>query len=374
MIEDLKKGLKKVEKRLEQLRVIFDLAKQQKRIKELNIEMARPDFWANPQAANKVILKLKELKSSIEPCEICQVEYEDLRELAGLVKEEDSHFIKELRADLSNLENKLEKIEFELLLSGKYDKANAILSINSGAGGTEACDWVQMLARMYIRWAESKNFNTRTIDFLAGEEAGLKNVTIMVGGKFAYGWLKTEIGVHRLVRISPFDSARRRHTSFASVDVIPEIEQTGPIGINPNDLRIDTFRSSGAGGQHVNVTDSAVRITHLPTGIVVQCQNERSQFKNKSVAMKVLKAKLYEKKLRDQKEKVAQKYKEKMEIAWGSQIRSYILYPYTLIKDHRTGFETSNTQAVMDGGIDRFIEAYLKKLKTKQSSGPVEEG
>ncbi|MEA3560709.1 MAG: peptide chain release factor 2 [Candidatus Omnitrophota bacterium] len=366
MIEEVKEGLKEIEKRLEQLRVIFDPAGQQKRIKELNIEMARGDFWANPQAANKIILELKELKSSIEPWKTCQAEYEDLRELVELSEEEDAALIEELQTDLLKLKNRIEKIEFRLLLSGEHDKANAILSINSGAGGTEACDWVQMLARMYTRWAESKSFRIKIIDFLPGEEAGLKNVTIMIEGKFAYGWLKTEIGVHRLVRISPFDSAKRRHTSFASVDVIPEIEDTFPIEIISKDLRIDTFRSSGKGGQHVNVTDSAVRITHLSTGIVVQCQNERSQFKNKAVAMKVLKAKLYERQLKQEQEKIAKKYKEKMEIAWGSQIRSYILYPYTMVKDHRTGFEISNTQAVMNGGIDQFIEAYLKKIKTKQ--------
>jgi peptide chain release factor 2 len=329
--------------------------------------MAKPDFWTNSQAANKLIFELKELKVSIEPWESCRAECDDLRELIGLLKEEDTGSIEELGKDLLRLRDKLEKIEFELLLSGEHDKTNAILSINSGAGGTEACDWVQMLARMYLRWAESKKFRTRTIDFLPGEEAGLKNVTIMIEGKFAYGWLKTEIGVHRLVRISPFDAARRRHTSFASVDVIPEIEEAAPLKINPKELRIDTFRSSGKGGQHVNVTDSAVRITHLPTGIVVQCQNERSQFKNKALAMKVLKARIYEKDLREEKEKVTKKHKEKMEIAWGSQIRSYILYPYTLVKDHRSEFEISDAQAVMDGDIDQFIKAYLKYQKTKKS-------
>ncbi len=328
--------------------------------------MSRPGFWSDSEQANKIISEFKELKSRLEPWDKYQSQYQDILELSKLVEEDDQKTLVELQEEFLTLSNALDKLEFEILLSGEDDKCSAILSINSGAGGTEACDWVQMLARMYIRWAEAKGFSTRTVDFLSGEEAGLKNVTIMIAGRFAYGWLKTEIGVHRLVRISPFDSARRRHTSFASVDVIPEIEGEIPIVINPSDLRIDTYRSSGAGGQHVNVTDSAVRITHLPTGIVAQCQNERSQFKNKSTAMKVLKARLYERELREKEQERAKKNQKKMEIAWSSQIRSYVLYPYSLVKDHRTAFETGNTQAVMDGNIDQFMEAYLRKLKTKR--------
>ena len=328
--------------------------------------MSKPGFWSDSKQANKLMAELKVLKSRLEPWDRYQGQYQDLAELSKLVEEDDQKTLAELREEFSELNNSLDKLELEILLSGEDDSCSAILGINAGAGGTEACDWVQMLARMYIRWAEAKGFSTRTIDFLAGEEAGLKNVTIMIEGTFAYGWLKTEIGVHRLVRISPFDSARRRHTSFASVDVIPEIEREISLTINPSDLRIDTFRSSGAGGQHVNVTDSAVRITHIPTGIVAQCQNERSQYKNKSTAMKVLKARLYEKELREKKEERAKKSQKKMEIAWGSQIRSYVLYPYSLVKDHRTAFETSNTQAVIDGNIDQFIEAYLRKSKTRR--------
>lgn len=328
--------------------------------------MSRPGFWSDSEQANKRISELKELKSRFEPWDKYQSQYQDILELSKLVEEDDQKTLAELQEEFLTLSNALDKLEFEILLSGEDDKCSAILSINAGAGGTEACDWVQMLARMYIRWAEAKGFSTRTVDFLSGEEAGLKNVTIMIGGRFAYGWLKTEIGVHRLVRISPFDSARRRHTSFASVDVIPEIEGEISIVINPSDLRIDTYRSSGAGGQHVNVTDSAVRITHLPTGVVAQCQNERSQFKNKATAMKVLKARLYERELREKEQERAKKNQKKMEIAWGSQIRSYVLYPYSLVKDHRTAFQTGNTQAVMDGNIDQFIEAYLRKSKTKR--------
>lgn len=328
--------------------------------------MSRPGFWSDSEGAKKIISELKELKSRFEPWDKYLSQYTDILELSKLVEEDDQETLAELQEDLLTLSNALDKLEFEILLSGEDDKCSAILNINAGAGGTEACDWVQMLARMYIRWAEAKGFSTRTVDFLSGEEAGLKNVTIMIEGRFAYGWLKTEIGVHRLVRISPFDSARRRHTSFASVDVIPEIEGEISIVINPSDLRIDTYRSSGAGGQHVNVTDSAVRITHLPTGVVAQCQNERSQFKNKSTAMKVLKARLHERELREKEQERAKKNQKKMEIAWGSQIRSYVLYPYSLVKDHRTAFQTSNTQAVMDGNIDQFIEAYLRKSKTKR--------
>jgi len=328
--------------------------------------MSRPGFWSDSQQANKIISELKELKSRLEPWDKYQSQYQDILELSKLIEEDDQKTLAELREEFLTLNNALDKLEFEILLNGEDDKCSAILSINAGAGGTEACDWVQMLARMYIRWAEAKGFSTRTVDFLSGEEAGLKNVTIMIEGRFAYGWLKTEIGVHRLVRISPFDSARRRHTSFASVDVIPQIEGEISIIISSSDLRIDTFRSSGAGGQHVNVTDSAVRITHLPTGIVAQCQNERSQFKNKSTAMKVLKARIYERELREKEQERAKKNQKKMEIAWGSQIRSYVLYPYSLVKDHRTALETTNTQAVMDGNIDQFIEAYLRKSKTKR--------
>jgi len=246
------------------------------------------------------------------------------------------------------------------MLSDPADKSNAIVSINSGAGGTEACDWANMLFRMYSKWADRKGYKLQTLDVLAGEEAGVKNVTAIIRGSFAYGYLKTENGVHRLVRISPFDSNKRRHTSFASVDVIPEISDDIKVDLSDKDLRVDTYRAGGKGGQHVNVTDSAVRITHIPTGVVVQCQNERSQYKNKAMAMKVLKARLYEEERKRKMKELTKHYSEKQKIEWGSQIRSYVMHPYSMVKDHRTSFQTSNVQAVMDGQIDDFIEAFLK--------------
>ena len=255
----------------------------------------------------------------------------------------------------------VEEMEFQALLSGEFDANDAILSINAGAGGTESCDWVSMLYRMYLRWAEDHGYETKTIDMLAGEEAGIKNVTISIKGDFAYGYLKAETGVHRLVRISPFDANKRRHTSFASVDVIAQIQDDIDIQIKPEEIRVDTYRASGKGGQHVNMTDSAVRVTHIATNIVVQCQNERSQHQNKEVCMNLLKAKLYELKRREQEERVSKEYTQKQKIEWGSQIRSYVMHPYNMVKDHRTDFETGNVQAVMDGKLDDFIHAYLKQ-------------
>ncbi len=281
----------------------------------------------------------------------------------GIVEESDHESIKHIQDELSALEPKIDSLEFKSLLGKPEDKNNAILSINAGAGGTESCDWASMLFRMYSKWTASKKFDIEQIDLLVGEEAGIKNVTVIIKGPYAYGYLKSESGVHRLVRISPFDSNSRRHTSFASVDVIPEISNDIKIDINNSDLRIDTYRSSGAGGQHVNVTDSAVRITHMPTGIVVQCQNERSQFKNKSTAMKVLKARLYELEREKKAKELEKQYAKKQKIEWGSQIRSYVMHPYSMVKDHRTDFQTSNVQKVMDGGLDDFMEAYLKRKK-----------
>jgi len=261
---------------------------------------------------------------------------------------------------------KLDRLEFSSLLCEEADTSNAFLTINAGAGGTESCDWAAMLLRMYIRWSESKGFTVDTIDQLSGEEAGIKNVTVLIKGAYAFGFLKCESGVHRLVRISPFDSNKRRHTSFASVDVIPDISDDIEIDIKEPDLKIDTYRAGGKGGQHVNKTDSAVRITHIPTGIIVQCQNERSQFKNKQVSLKMLKAKLYERERQRKAKKIESAYEEKKEIAWGSQIRSYVLHPYSMVKDHRTDCETGNAQAVLEGKIDNFIEAYLKTTKTRK--------
>lgn len=339
---------------------IFDLASKLTRIKTLEEHIAQPDFWNNQEQANKVVKELKDVKRQAEPIKKVESDINNIGELLELAELDDTDIIEQLKGEISGLENALDKLEIDLLLSRKEDRADAFLSIHAGAGGTESCDWASMLLRMYNRWAERNDFKVQTIDFLPGEEAGVKSVTILIEGSFAYGRLKGENGVHRLVRISPFDSNKRRHTSFVSVEVIPEVDQDINIEIKEEDLRIDVYRSSGAGGQHVNTTDSAVRITHLPTGIVVQCQNERSQIKNRSMAMKMLKAKLYERELRQRQEKIEKHNEQKKKIEWGSQIRSYVMHPYNMIKDHRTGVETGNVQAVMDGRLDDFLEGFLK--------------
>ena len=329
--------------------------------------MSQAGFWDDSEASTKLIQELKILKAAVEPFNKLSQKHRDTAELITILKEEEKDLISNIGQDLTVLLQDLDKLEFKSLLSDKFDINNVILSINSGAGGTESCDWASMLARMYIRWAESKNYRVKTIDILAGEEAGIKNVTYLIEGEYAYGYLKAERGVHRLVRISPFDANKRRHTSFASVDAIPEVEDDIGLDIGEKDLRIDVYRSKGAGGQSVNTTDSAVRITHIPTGIVVQCQNERSQYQNKQVAMKILKARLYEQSLRKHEEELQKQYGgEKKKIEWGSQIRSYVMHPYSMVKDHRTEHETGNVNAVMDGEIDEFIEKYLKMSKTKR--------
>lgn len=322
--------------------------------------MASSLFWNDAKKANETIQALKKLKGGIEPWLECQKGAKDLRDLLAVASEENVSDLQECEKELQLLEERIRVLETRRLLGGKDDFRDAILSINAGAGGTESCDWTAMLLRMYERWAEGKRYKVETLDFLPGEEAGLKNVTILIKGEFSYGFLKAEVGVHRLVRISPFDANKRRHTSFASVDVIPQVSDDIQIDIKESDLRIDTYRSSGKGGQHVNVTDSAVRMTHLPTGVVVQCQNERSQHKNKVTAMKVLRARLYERGQRERQEALQKAYGEKREIAWGSQIRSYVFHPYSLVKDHRTETETSNATSVMDGNIDLFLQAFLE--------------
>ena len=322
--------------------------------------MSESQFWRNNKQANQVIIELKALKGGVQLWEKTRARHKDLAELAGIAEADDHASLKQLSEDTQGLLKQLDQLELTTLLGGEDDKNNAILSIHAGAGGTESCDWAAMLARMYLRWAEKRGFSSTTLDFLPGEEAGTKNITILIKGRYAYGYLRSESGVHRLVRISPFDANKRRHTSFASVDAIPEISEDIKIEIKPQDLRIDTYRSSGAGGQHVNVTDSAVRITHLPSGIIVQCQNERSQFKNKTQAMKILRARLYEREKDEKRKKLKDGYAQKQEIAWGSQIRSYVLHPYTLVKDHRTNTEKGNANAVLDGAIDEFIQAYLR--------------
>lgn len=344
----------------------FDIPGLTTEIEELEQKAAEPGFWNDVEGSQKVLQKTKALKMKVEKFEKLKAEWEDLKTLNELgLEEKDESIISEIQEGLEKFKKELEELRLETLLTGPYDKNNAILTLHAGAGGTEAQDWVEMLLRMYTRWAEKKGYTVKTLDYLAGEEAGIKSVTINVIGENAYGYLKSEKGVHRLVRISPFDASGRRHTSFASLEVMPELEDNIEVEINPDDLRVDTFRSSGAGGQHVNKTDSAVRITHIPTGIVVSCQTERSQHQNRETAMKMLKAKLLELKEQEQKEKIEDLKGVQMEIAWGSQIRSYIFCPYTLVKDHRTNYEEGNVEAVMDGDIDGFINAYLSTYAKK---------
>jgi peptide chain release factor 2 len=316
--------------------------------------------------SRNVLQKLSTLKSLIGSFDALYKEWQDIDVLNQLgIEENDESIVPEVKAALDKYKGNFKSLKLKTLLTGPYDKKNALLTLHAGAGGTEAQDWVEMLLRMYTRWAEKKGYGVKTLDFLAGDEAGIKSVTIMITGEYAYGYLRPEKGVHRLVRISPFDASGRRHTSFASLDVMPEIDDEIEININPDDLRVDTYRSSGAGGQHVNKTDSAVRITHVPTGVVVQCQSERSQHQNRDTAMKMLKAKLFEIKEREHLERIEDLKGVQMEIAWGSQIRSYVFCPYTLVKDHRTNYEEGNVQAVMDGELDSFINAYLAGSKNE---------
>ena len=322
-----------------------------------------PDFYSDMENAGKIMQRIKGLKNKIERYENLYSTWDHLTTLVALaIEEEDISVLGEVKSGFTELTANLSSMKLETLLSGKYDGSNAILTLHAGAGGTEAQDWCEMLYRMYTRWAERRGFKTETIDFLDGEEAGIKSVTFRIEGVNAYGYAKCEKGVHRLVRISPFDSSGRRHTSFASLDVMPEIDDDIEINSNPEDLKVDTYRASGAGGQHINKTESAIRITHIPTGVVVTCQNERSQHKNRDMAMKMLKSKLVEIAEREQKERIEDLKGVQMEIGWGSQIRSYVFHPYSMVKDHRTSFETGNTGAVMDGDLDGFIDAYLTAL------------
>ncbi len=327
-------------------------------------ELQRPDFWDDPAEAQKIMQELAYQQSRLKLYRELESELEDLATLWQLALEEaDSSLEPEIGQGVKKVKERFAQLELEILLSGPYDRNNAIFTLHAGAGGTEAQDWVQMLYRMFVRWGERHQYKVETLDLLPGDEAGIKSVTFSVGGENAYGYGKSEKGVHRLVRISPFDASGRRHTSFASVDVIPEVTEDNEITIDPEELRVDTFRSGGAGGQHVNKTDSAVRITHLPTGIVVQCQSERSQIQNRAAAMRILQSKLLELKQRQQEDEITEIRGEQQEIAWGSQIRSYVFHPYSLVKDHRTNVETGNVSAVMDGEIDAFIAAYLQATK-----------
>lgn len=325
--------------------------------------MEEPGFWDDAEKSTKLVQEAKHLKDNVELYRGLEQEYEDIQVMIEMGYEEnDPSLIPEIEEMLQEFEKNLEKLRLETLLSGEYDKYNAILRLNAGAGGTESCDWCSMLYRMYCRWADKMGFKTEVLDYLDGDEAGIKSVTIQINGENAFGYLKSERGVHRLVRISPFNAAGKRQTSFVSCDVMPDIEEDLDVEINQDDLRIDTYRSSGAGGQHINKTSSAIRITHIPTGIVVQCQNERSQFQNKDKAMQMLKAKLYMLKQQENAEKLSDIRGDVKEIGWGNQIRSYVLQPYTMVKDLRTGEETGNVANVLDGGLDPFISAYLRWL------------
>ena len=332
--------------------------------------MEAPGFWDNPDYSNKKMKELKNLKDTVDQIGGLQTRYEDIETLIEMGnEEEDESMAEEIRGELDSFAAELETLRISTLLTGEYDKNDAILKLNAGAGGTESCDWCGMLYRMYTRWAEKKGFQVEVLDYLDGDEAGIKSVTFQVNGENAYGYLKSEKGVHRLVRISPFNAQGKRQTSFVSLDVMPNIEEDLDVEINDEDLRIDTYRSSGAGGQHINKTSSAIRITHLPTGIVVQCQNERSQFQNKDKAMQMLKAKLYMLKQEENAQKLSGIRGEVKEIGWGNQIRSYVFQPYTMVKDHRTNYETGNVDAVMDGSLDGFINAYLKWISTGKAEG-----
>ena len=346
---------------IENIKQSLDLDSKKKRIEELEADMEAPGFWDDPDKSNKAMKELKTLKDSFEGYNSLKSGLEDINTLIEMADEmQDDSLISEIEDEITVFEEKMDSIRTETLLSGEYDKCNAILTLHAGAGGTESCDWCQMLFRMYTRWAEKHGYSTQTIDYLEGDEAGIKSVTIEISGDNAYGHLKSEHGVHRLVRISPFNAAGKRQTSFVSCDVMPDIDEDIDIQINDDDLRIDTYRSSGAGGQHINKTSSAIRITHLPTGIVVQCQNERSQLMNKNKAMQMLKSKLYLLKKQENLEKISDIRGEVTDNGFGSQIRSYVLQPYTMVKDKRTSYENSNVSAVLDGDLDGFMTAYLK--------------
>ena len=332
--------------------------------------MEEPDFWDKPEQSQQMMKELSSLKEDRDTYQSLKSQMEDMETLIEMGnEEEDESMVEEIRGELDSFAAELETLRIGTLLTGEYDKNDAILKLNAGAGGTESCDWCSMLYRMYTRWAEKKGFSVEVLDYLDGDEAGIKSVTFQVNGENAYGYLKSEKGVHRLVRISPFNAQGKRQTSFVSLDVMPNIEEDLDVEINDEDLRIDTYRSSGAGGQHINKTSSAIRITHLPTGIVVQCQNERSQFQNKDKAMQMLKAKLYMLKQEENAQKLSGIRGEVKEIGWGNQIRSYVFQPYTMVKDHRTSHETGNVDAVMDGDLDPFINAYLKWISTGKAEG-----
>ena len=365
-LDQFKYTLSTYDETLKEVKDSLDLENKERRITELDKSMEEPGFWDDPERSTKTVREAKNLKDTVDDYKHLEQQYEDIQVMIEMGYEEnDPAMIPEIQEMLDEFVKELEELRTKTLLSGEYDGCNAILKLNAGAGGTEAMDWCSMLYRMYQRWADKKGFTTEVLDFLDGDEAGLKSITLQVNGENAYGYLKSEKGVHRLVRISPFNAAGKRQTSFVSCDVMPDIEEDLDVEINPDDLRIDTYRSSGAGGQHINKTSSAIRITHLPTGIVVQCQNERSQFQNKDKAMQMLKAKLYLLKQQENAEKLSDIRGDVKDINFGNQIRSYVMQPYTLVKDHRTNAENGNVNAVMDGDIDLFISAYLKWISLK---------
>ncbi len=357
MLEDIQKKIKTLAADIENFRELLKIEGKRKTVSQLQLKMSEPNFWQDQKRAAEVVAELKDSKGDVEEWDILSQKLEALKELIALF---DPSYEKDIMQETIELENNIERLRLKILFSGRFDNANAIVEINAGAGGTEACDWTSMLFRMYFRWAEEKKFKLKVINEVRGEEAGIKNITLFIEGRRAFGLLRSEKGVHRLVRISPFDASRRRHTSFASVDVLPEVKDDIDIEIKPEELKVDTFRASGAGGQHVNVTDSAVRITHLPSRIVVSCQSERSQHQNKQSAIKVLKAKLYEIREEEKQKELDNLSGAKRKIEWGSQIRSYVLHPYLLVKDHRTETEVGDAKGVLDGKIDKFIYAYLK--------------
>ncbi|MCI8294650.1 MAG: peptide chain release factor 2 [Lachnospiraceae bacterium] len=362
-LDQFKYTLSTYERPLVEVRDSLDLDNKLRRIDELDKSMEEPGFWDDAERSTRLVKEAKNLKDTVEGFQKLETAYEEIGLMIELGYEEnDPAIIPEIQEMVEDFTEKLDKLRLSTLLTGEYDHCNAILRLNAGAGGTESCDWCSMLYRMYCRWADSRGFSTEVLDVLDGDEAGIKSVTLQINGENVFGYLKSERGVHRLVRISPFNAAGKRQTSFVSCDVMPDIEEDLDVEINMDDLRIDTYRSSGAGGQHINKTSSAIRITHIPTGIVVTCQNERSQFQNKDKAMQMLKTKLLLLKQQENAEKISDIRGDVKEIGWGNQIRSYVLQPYTMVKDHRTGEECGNADSVLDGGLDNFISAYLKWL------------
>ncbi|MGQ9907674.1 MAG: peptide chain release factor 2 [Candidatus Flexifilum sp.] len=356
-MESLADELKAMHDRVAGLMERIDIAGKTRHIEQLEAQSAAPDFWSNPETAQKVMQQIARLRSEVEHWNTLLAELQDAAELAQL---EDPSLADELTAETERLRAEVERMALQTMLSGEYDNSNAILAIHAGAGGTDSQDWAEMLERMYLRWAEQNGFKVEIIERMEGEEAGIKSVTMNIQGDYAYGYLQSEQGVHRLVRLSPFDAAKRRHTSFCKVELWPDIQGEIEVEINDKDLKIETYRSSGAGGQNVQKNDTAVRITHIPTGLVVQCQNQRSQGQNRERALQILKARLFEIERKKREQQLAQLKGENVDAGWGNQIRSYVLHPYHLVKDHRTGYETGNTDAVLDGRLNEFMEAYLK--------------